>query len=282
MIDHNPALLNRAAQELRTVTVAENTEERGLGGARNAGVKASVGKVVAFLDDDAIASPDWLRLLRSGYEDPNVAGVGGSAEPIWEGGRPEWFPPEFDWVVGCSFRGTPETPAAVRNLFGCNMSYRREILVELGLFRLGYGCDETEFCIRLGQRWPDKRLLFIPEAKVFHHVPRDRAGFRRYLSRCFFEGGSKAVVSRLVGTRDGLAAERAYTARVLPAAVARGLSDLVRRRDVAGVARAGAVLAGLGATSAGYVAGHISPTEAARVRGWQGPSLRSFGRGAGG
>jgi GT2 family glycosyltransferase len=274
VVDHNPLLLERARDELRNVVVVDNRDERGLGGARNAGVKASSGAIVAFLDDDAVACRDWVALLRDGYTDPHVAGVGGSSEPVWAEGRPVWFPEEFDWVVGCSFRGTPETRQEVRNLFGCNMSYRRELVLSLGLFRLGYGCDETEFCIRLRQTLPEMRLLYVPEAKVRHHVPAARARFRRYLSRCFFEGGSKAVVSRLVGAREGLATEASYTARVLPAAVARVLTEAATGRDFAGILRAGAVIAGLVATTAGYAVGQLSPMRAARARGWQGKSLR--------
>ena len=105
--------------------------------------------------------------------------------------RPAWFPAEFDWVIGCSYVGLPGTTQEVRNLFGCNMSFLRELLDRLGGFRLGYGCDETELCIRLGQHWPEKRLLYVPEARVFHHVPQSRSGFPRFVSRCYFEGGSR-------------------------------------------------------------------------------------------
>jgi GT2 family glycosyltransferase len=273
VVDHNPSVLTRARNELKNAAVIDNTEERGLGGARNAGVKAARASVVAFLDDDAVASRDWVALLVEGYRDPLVAGVGGAAEPVWAQGRPRWFPAEFDWVVGCTYQGMPETRQEVRNLMGCNMSYRREILLSVGLFRLGYGCDETELCIRLRQRVRDGLLLYVPEAKVFHHVSSSRGRFQRYLSRCFFEGGSKAVVSRLVGTRDALASERLYTLHVLPSAVGRGVLDFLIGRDAAGIARVGAVLAGLAATSAGYVAGQLSPTRAARVRGWQGERL---------
>ena len=92
-------------------------------------------------------------------------GVGGAIAPVWCGERPKWFPEEFHWIVGCSYRGMPRTPAAVRNLFGCNMSFRREAFDALGGFRLGYGCDETEFCIRLQQRWPHKVVLYNPRSR---------------------------------------------------------------------------------------------------------------------
>jgi GT2 family glycosyltransferase len=270
VIDHNSQLLGRARTELSGVRVIENTDIAGLGGARNSGIAVSSGSVVAFLDDDAVASPEWLRALMKRYSDVDVAGVGGSAEPMWESERPAWFPQEFDWVLGCSFLGMPESAQDVRNLFGCNMSFRREVLDELGGFRLGYGCDETELCIRLRHRWPEKKLLYTPEAKVFHQVPASRTRVRRFLSRCYFEGGSKAVVTRLVGTGVGLASEYRYTVSVLPAGVRRGLGDFFRRGDPYGLARAAAIVTGLATTTAGYAVGSVLTTRAAKARGWSG------------
>jgi hypothetical protein len=46
------------------------------------------------------------------------------------GGRPGWFPPEFGWVVGCSYRGTPAERTMVRHFIGGNMSLRRRLVVE--------------------------------------------------------------------------------------------------------------------------------------------------------
>ena len=80
-------------------------QQRGISGARNSGIAAARGAIIAFLDDDAIAAPDWLEQLLAGYSSPNVLGVGGAIEPQWQGGRPRWFPPEFDWVVGCTYLG---------------------------------------------------------------------------------------------------------------------------------------------------------------------------------
>jgi glycosyltransferase involved in cell wall biosynthesis len=273
VIDHNRPLFELARRQLRGTLVVENSEQRGLGGARNSGIAASACSVVAFLDDDAVASPDWLRLLMEQYSDPEVAGVGGSVVPVWEPARPPWFPFEFDWVVGCTYRGMPEMTQEVRNLFGCNMSFRRDVLDVLGRFRLGYGCDETELCIRLRQRWPWRKLVYVPAGVVFHRVPADRVRLRYFLSRCYFEGGSKAVVSSLVGVGAGLSSERHYTRTTLPAGMRHGVGDCVRRGDAAGLARAATIIAGLTITTVGYAAGRLSTSRAARQRGWCGDAL---------
>ena len=270
VVDHNPELQARLEREVPGVVVVPNQEPRGLGGARNSGLAASTGDIVAYMDDDAMAAPDWLAQLTQAYQDPRVAGVGGAILPAWQGNRPAWFPEEFDWVVGCTYRGMPEAASEVRNLIGCNMSYRREVFASIGSFWLGYGCDETEFCIRLRQHWPDKVLLYQPRARVYHAVTAERATWRHFRTRCYFEGGSKAVVSRLRGSRDGLASERAYTMRTLPSGVMLGLGETLRGDDLAGMARAGAIVAGLAFTSAGYLMGKLRVAEAARRRGWVG------------
>ena len=69
VIDHNPALLQTARSGLMGVRVIENFNEGGAAGSRNAGIASSSSSLVAFIDDDAEAAPDWLERLLQAYQD---------------------------------------------------------------------------------------------------------------------------------------------------------------------------------------------------------------------
>jgi len=264
VVDHAPSLLRRARSEFDgRVQVIANGGRRGLADARNAGVRRATTDVVAFLDDDAVADDRWLHELTAAYADPRVIGSGGLVDAAWASQAPRWMPSEFLWVVGCSYTGLPTIPTAVRNPIGANMSFRRDVLAgegfRPGVGRIGtipMGCEETEMAIRAARRTPGARVLHLPGARVRHHVPAERTSWRYFASRCWAEGRSKAIVARLAGAERGLSSERDYVRRTLPAAVMRGVGDALRG-DASGLGRAGAVVAGLLLTGAGYARGRI-------------------------
>lgn len=273
VIDHSPELEAECRGRWPEIAVMPNREQQGLSGARNTGVEASSGEVVAFLDDDAVAAPDWIERLGAAYADPAVLGAGGAVHPDWEQGRPRWFPAEFDWVVGCTHSGMPRQRQAVRNLVGANMSFRRAALVEAGGFRhelgrigkIPAGCEETDLCIRIGHRHPESTILYDPEAKVGHYVPPARGQRSYYSSRCRGEGRSKAILSALVGSDSGLEAERTYVRRTLPLGFLRGLG-VTLRGDRGGVERAAAIVSGLANTTYGYLVAQRQARKLARRR----------------
>jgi hypothetical protein len=141
------------------------------------------------------------------------------------------------------------------------MCIRRDVFVAVGGFRSGIGrvgtrpvgCEETELCIRARQHWPQRTFLFQPQAQVSHRVPGQRANWQYFRARCYAEGISKAFVARFVGAKDSLSAESSYTLQTLPKGVLRNLKAAIFHRDAAGLARAGAIIAGLLITTSGYI-----------------------------
>jgi GT2 family glycosyltransferase len=274
VVDHAPELFARLRRSFPDHTIVDNRSTAGLSGARNTGVAETDADIVAFLDDDAVAAPDWLEHLCAPYADPDVMAVGGRVDPQWDERRPRWFPREFDWVVGCTYAGhAPEGP--IRNVIGANMSFRRALVDEVGGFdervgRVGTnpaGCEETELCIRVRQHRPEAVVWYAPAATVAHRVRPERATFAYFRARCRAEGGSKARVASMVGADDGLSSERSYALSTLPRATLVDVRSTVGSGDVGALGRSLARGSGMALAGVGYLTTMLTTRRHASILG---------------
>ena len=281
VIDHNPGLFSRAAEALPGARVVENEHPRGASGARNTGVHASSSELVAFLDDDAVASPSWLANSVPHFAQPDVVGVGGKITPVWETSPPRWFPDELLWVVGASYRGMPRKAAPVRNVWAGNMVVRRAAFDKADGFRVDFGkkgdredfqAEDTDFCLRAARAWPAGAWIYEPQAQAAHKVPVRRSTWRFLITRCYHEGRNKVLLADLVGP-EGMSREKRHVAITLPRGVLLEFGAAMRG-DLYGLAccvnidlAAAAAIAGVAITSTKHRPQRPCQPEAQRAPG---------------
>lgn len=153
--------------------------------ARNLGIAHACGEIVAFLDDDSMARPDWLRCLLEPYADPAVGGVGGRVIDALEQARVRPDDPrigvlQHDCRMTTNFILDPGRPVEVDHVRGCNMSFRRVALEGSGGFDLRYiGSnvgEDADLCLRIKKMgW---KLVFQPVA-IVDHLAAPREGMNR-------------------------------------------------------------------------------------------------------
>ena len=156
----------------RTLDIAESYSfcriisqpNKGLGFARNVGAEAATGEIVAYTDSDCVADPDWLSYLVAKMESSNLAACGGPN-----------FPPPEDALVPAVVTVAPGGPTHVlisdevaEHIAGCNMAFRREVLMRLGGFDPIYRAagDDIDICWRFQDA--GHVIGFSPAAVVWH------------------------------------------------------------------------------------------------------------------
>jgi len=168
---------------------AITTPNRGVSAARNEGLRAAIGEIVAYIDSDARADPDWLSYLATTFLESDVVGVGG----------PNLIPQEDNWVAQCVYR-SPGGPTQVmlddqsaEHIPGCNMAFRKWALEEIGGFDPIFtkAADDVDICWRLLER--GYRLGFSPSAVVWHHR---RPSVKAYWRQQVGYGESEALLER--------------------------------------------------------------------------------------
>jgi GT2 family glycosyltransferase len=178
----------RIANSFEGVRVIE-TPQRGLAAARNTGMEAADGEIVAYIDDDAIADPDWLSHLAATFASGPFAAVGG----------PNVLPPGSNWIAEC-VANAPGGPTHVlvsdreaEHVPGCNMAIRKDALQSIGGFDPQFRAagDDVDVCWRLLDS--GQKIAFSPGAVVLHHR---RPTVRGYLRQQRGYGKAEALLER--------------------------------------------------------------------------------------
>ena len=184
-----------------------NDENQGVSYSRTKGAELASGDVVAFIDDDAIAEPDWVAKLVEVYESTDALAVGGRMVGNWVAGRPSFLPVEFNWLVGVTHPGSASAGEEVRNTFESNISFRRDIFLELGGFDTSLGPTAESYShsegAEIGTRLQEEYgcgVVYAPQAVVRHTIFEHRIQLIWLLQRAFEQGVSKRQMERTVST----------------------------------------------------------------------------------
>jgi O-antigen biosynthesis protein len=151
------------------------TENLGLSSARNTGLEAATGEIVAYIDDDAYPDPHWLTNLAATFRKSDHAGVGGpNIPPPEDTGVAEWVAHAPGGPIHVLISDT-----VAEHIPGCNMAFRKECLQAIGGFDPQFRAagDDVDLCWRLQARgWT---LGFSPGAMVWHHRRNEVKGYWR-------------------------------------------------------------------------------------------------------
>lgn len=182
----------------------------GLSAARNRGAKETTAPILAYLDDDAIASPQWLKVILTAYQtNPKLAVAGGKVTLIWPEGlsQPKWISTELSGSLGAYDLGDSivyiDRPSLTPR--GLNYSLRRSFLEEIGGFDLNLGrvgknllSNEelyvTELALKEG--W---QVAYLPDALAAHNVAPERLQMKWFLQRSWWQGISECYREEIAG-----------------------------------------------------------------------------------
>lgn len=176
-------------------------EKQGLCYARNRGIEESQGRIIAYIDDDILVEPNWLRSMLLSFEETGCDAAGGRIY-LETGGcpLPGWLGPILFGYLGYIDYGEERIDLDGRRCHphGGNMAFRREVFERIGLFDVNVGRvgnklfkgSETELFWRLSNT--DARIIYEPHAKVHHIIKTEELTKRHFRILQIREGEQRA------------------------------------------------------------------------------------------
>jgi len=170
-------------------------ERPGLHVGRHLGAKYAQGEILLYADDDIIASPDWVKEIYKCYSKKEVGAAGGKIIPEYEVEPPNWLKIFHSGYLSLLDLGDEYLEINTNEIYGCNLSIRRNILFELGGFHpdamprglIKYRSDgETALMnkvIKAGYN-----TVYNPKAYVYHVIPSSRLTINYFKKRAFNQG----------------------------------------------------------------------------------------------
>src|SRR5215469_18852161 len=203
-----------------------NQPNKGLSAARNVGLAASNGDIIAYIDDDAFPHLYWLQYLAAAFNRSTHVGIGGPN-----------LPPAGDGLVAECVAAAPGNPLHIllsdeiaEHIPGCNMAFRREALLAIDGFdtRFRAAGDDVDLCWRLQDRgWT---IGFCPAAVVWHHR---RNSIRAYWKQQCGYGKAEAQLAVKWPQRCNALGHIGWVGRIYPSGS--GFASLLRQRIYHGV-----------------------------------------------
>lgn len=174
-------------------------KNQGLSFARNTAVRNASGDIIAFIDDDVIVDRYFIANLIKYYRDYKVSCIGGKILPNWECEPPKWLTDgSYYYILALIDHGNKAIYLTKPHLWGANISFRKEIFTEYGLFNTTIGRkkknllggEETELLNKLLKA--NRKILYAPDVMVRHFVQKERMTRKYFMRYYYFYGLSEA------------------------------------------------------------------------------------------